>query len=107
MVALATASPWIHAPEAGETLEQVLDAIDPDNQLEIDEDLSSASTLRVELEGPHPAFGILRRFDERSYALVLGSAIRCEGLDQVVAKSPRHEGLQKWPPLRPSDLVRG
>ena len=98
----------IHRDEPGEPLDAVLDALDPDNELVVDEDVSKDHELRFELEGARPAAGLLRRFGERSYVLVLVPPRRIDDLSGIVAKAiPRAESEppQKWRTLSADDVV--
>jgi len=98
----------LHRPEAGETLEQVLDSLDPDNELVVDEDTSKDHELRFELEGARPAAGLLRRCGPRSYALVLLPPRRIDDISGILAKAlPRVPGTppQKWRTLSAADVV--
>jgi hypothetical protein len=98
----------IHRLEPGETLEQVLDALDPDNELVVDEDVSKETELRFELEGARPAAGLLRRCGDRSYVLVLVPPRRIDDLSGILAKAvPRAPGdaPQKWRTLSANDVI--
>jgi len=95
-------------PDAGEPLDQVLDACDPDNELVVDEAASTETELRFELEEARPAHGILRRCDDRSYLLLLVPPARLDDLAGVLAKARTRsagEPVQKWRPLSADDVI--
>ncbi len=85
-----------------ETVEQVLDALDPDNLLEVDDEQSDAITF--ELPGNRVARGLLKRFaDPHAYAFVIGHhQYLLDDLSGVLGRARCRragERPQKWRPL--------
>jgi hypothetical protein len=95
-----------HWPVAAST-EQVLDAIDRDHRFAILEgDDPVPGILELELSGPVPLTGQLRKLGDHAFALMLGPECDGEMLDDVVETylprvRPRfaRDAVQKWRPL--------
>ncbi len=94
-----------------ESLETVLDAIDPGEILEFDETQDTREVMHVELAGDNgerPAFGLLRRTDDpRAYMFVLGSQRSLlDDVGGVLRQARKREPGAKPQKWRPADVPK-
>jgi hypothetical protein len=94
--------------EGRQSLEAVLDVIDPDNELEMDDE--KPMSVSVDLPEPTPAVGVLQRTTEPDgYILILtGRRDRADVLASLLGRSKaRYPGdpMQLFRPLQPAAVI--